>query len=265
MSKSRREFLAEASLTALAAMTATRAEGQQAKEPPPGAPPAFGTAPPVGPEVSPGTFAEAEKLVRVEMNVTEREQAAGNWRRAMAQLYERRTGPRKIEIESTISPYSQWNPILPGMTKGPLRDQFVWSKADPGSLPSRDEDIAFAPVTRLARWIETRQLKSERLTQIYLERIRRFDPKLRCIITLTDKLALEQARQADQEIAAGKYRGPLHGIPWGGKDLLDTAGIPTTYGAEPFRDRIPREDAAVVRRLREAGAVLVAKLSLGAL
>jgi hypothetical protein len=93
----------------------------------------------------------------------------------------------------------------------------------------------------------------------------RFDPKLRCTITLTRELALSQAKKADQEIAAGKYRGPLHGIPWGGKDLLDTAGIPTTYGAEPFRNRVPDADAAVVKRLHEAGAVLVAKLSLGAL
>src|SRR3954471_11413426 len=265
MSKSRRQFLTEASLTALAAMAASPLVGQQAKQPPPGAPPAFGTAPPVGPEVSPATFAGAEKLVRVVMTDAERAQAAGNWRRAMAQLYERRTGPRQATIEPTLAPYSLWNPILPGQKATPARDQFLWSKSDPGPLPSRDEDLAFAPVTRLARWIETRQLKSERLTNIYRERIRRFDPKLRCIITLTDKLALEQARQADQEIAAGKYRGPLHGIPWGGKDLLDTADIPTTYGAEPFRDRIPLEDSVVVKRLHAAGAVLIAKLSLGAL
>ena len=88
-----------------------------------------------------------------------------------------------------------------------------------------------------------------RLTQIYLERLERFNPTLRCVITLTRELALAQAKQADAEIAAGKYRGPLHGIPWGAKDLLDTAGIPTTYGAEPFRDRVPKEDSAVVARL----------------
>jgi len=128
-----------------------------------------------------------------------------------------------------------------------------------------DDEIAFAPVTQLSRWIETRVLSSERLTRIYLDRLRRYDPKLRCVITLTTDVALAQARQADAEIGAGKYRGPLHGIPWGGKDLLDTAGIPTTYGAEPFRSRVPTRDAAVVTRLRDAGAVLVAKLSLGAL
>ncbi len=265
MSKSRRQFLTHASLTLLGAAVASRTQAQQTTEPPPGEPPAFGTAPPVGPQVSPTTFAEAEKLMQVELTAAERAQAAGNWRSAIAPLYERRTGPRKLALESTIAPYSQWNPVLPGEKAGPQRDQFIWSKGDPGPLPSHDEDIAFAPVTHLARWIEKRQLTSERLTQLYLARLKHFDPKLRCVITLTSELALAQAKKADQEIAAGKYRGPLHGIPWGGKDLLDTAGIPTTYGAEPFRNRIPAADAAVVRRLHEAGAVMVAKLSLGAL
>jgi Asp-tRNA(Asn)/Glu-tRNA(Gln) amidotransferase A subunit family amidase len=132
-------------------------------------------------------------------------------------------------------------------------------------LPSRDEDIAFARLPALSRWIESRALTSERLTRIYLERLERFQPRLNCTITLTREAALTQAQRADAEIAAGRYRGPLHGIPWGAKDLLDTAGIPTTYGAEPFRDRVPAKDAAVVERLHRAGAVLVAKLSLGAL
>src|SRR6185436_19071868 len=103
----------------------------------------------------------------------------------------------------------------------------------------------------------------ERLTTIYVDRIARFDGRLRSIITLTRDHALERARQADREIAAGRYRGPLHGIPYGVKDLLDTQGIATTWGAEPFRDRVPAADSAVVRRLDAAGAVLVAKLSLG--
>ena len=126
-------------------------------------------------------------------------------------------------------------------------------------------DIAFAPVWKLSQWVRSRELSSERLTHIYLDRMRRFDPQLRCVITLTEELALTQARRADREITAGRYRGALHGIPWGVKDLLDTDGIRTTYGAEPFKDRVPRADAAVVRRLHDAGAVLIAKLSLGAL
>ncbi len=128
-----------------------------------------------------------------------------------------------------------------------------------------EADIAYASVAQLSRWIERRELSSERLTQIYIRRIERFDPKLRCVITLAREHALEQARKADAEIAAGHYRGPLHGIPWGAKDLLDTAGIPTTYGAEPFKDRVPAVDGAVAARLNAAGAVLLAKLSMGAL
>ena len=230
-----------------------------------GAPPAFGTAPAVGPAVSAGSFAEAEKLVQVSLSPAARELAAGNWRKQMAPVYERRTGPRKLALEATVAPASRWDPVLPGQAAGPARERFVGSKVAAAQLPGDDRDIAFAPLTQLAHWVETRQLTSERLTRIYLERIERFDAKLRCVITLTRDLALAQAKQADLEIAGGKYRGPLHGIPWGAKDLVDTAGIATTYGAEPFRNRVPARDAAVVQRLHQAGAVLVAKLSMGAL
>jgi len=262
MSNSRRGFLTS-SAALFAAVGASVSAEEQA--PPPGAPPAFGTAPPVGPEVTPATFAEAEKLVQVQLTDPERAQAAQNWRESMAALYERRTGPRKVALGTSVVPYSQCNPVLPGHHAMPLQDRFVRTDSDPGTLPDTDAEIAFAPVWKLSRWIKTRQLSSERLTHIYLDRLAKFDPKLRCVITPTRDLALSQAKRADAQIAAGKYRGALHGIPWGGKDLLDTAGIPTTYGAEPFRNRIPKDDAAVVKRLHEAGAVLVAKLSLGAL
>jgi Asp-tRNA(Asn)/Glu-tRNA(Gln) amidotransferase A subunit family amidase len=264
MSKSRREFFSEAALAVLAVSVPCSAQ-EQKPDAPAGAPPAFGTAKPVGPEVSSATFAQAEKLVQVEFSEPERAQAAFSWRVSMAPLYERRTGPLKVSLEPGLAPYSQWNPILPGEKTLPARNQFIRSKADPGPLPANDEDIAFATVTQLSRWVEQRKLTSERLTNLYLERLEKYNPTLRCAITVTRELALNQAKRADREIAAGKYRGPLHGIPWGGKDLLDTAGIPTTYGAEPFRDRLPAKDAAVVARLHEAGAVLVAKLSLGAL
>jgi Asp-tRNA(Asn)/Glu-tRNA(Gln) amidotransferase A subunit family amidase len=267
MSKSRRQFLAVTSLGVLGAAATYSSRAQNPADLPPGAPPAFGTAPAVGPEVSSSTFAEAEKLVQFELSLEERAVAADSWRKMMAPLYERRTGPRRVALEAGLAPASRWDPMLPGVWSktGPQRDRFIRSNIDPGALPARDEDIAFAPLTRLSRWIEQRKLSSERLTRIYLKRLEQFDPKLRCVITLTQELALAQAKRADEEIAAGKYRGPLHGIPWGAKDLLDTAGIPTTYGAEPFRNRVPAEDAAVVRRLHDAGAVLVAKLSLGAL
>ena len=263
MRKSRRQFLAVSSLTVLGA--ALPGKAQNPADLPPGAPSAFGTSPPVGPEVSPVTFAESEKLVQVELTAGERDMAAASWRKTMAPLYERRTGPRKVTLEPSLAPATRWDPSLPGAKPLPERDRFLRSKSDPGPLPANDADIAFASVTQLSRWIEHKKLSSERLTRIYLKRIEQFDPRLRCIITVTADLALAQAKKADQEIAAGKYRGPLHGIPWGTKDLLDTAGIPTTYGAEPFRNRIPAEDAAVVKRLHNAGAVLVAKLSLGAL
>jgi len=289
MAQSRREFLAQGSAGLVAAAISSAGSDAEQAQPPgapaqpsgsttPGAPPAFGTAPPAGPAVSAETFVQAEKLVQVELRPAELAQAAGNWQQSMAALFERRTGPRKLRIEESVAPATVWNPRMtaigsqveacspvslePGVVIG--MDQ-VGDGPKPPALPSRDEDIAFAPVTLLAEWVGTKQITSERLTEIYLDRLERFDPRLRCVITLTRDHALEQARAADQEIAAGKYRGPLHGIPWGAKDLLDTAGIATTYGAEPFRNRIPEKDAAVVAKLNEAGAVLVAKLSMGAL
>jgi len=231
----------------------------------PGAPPAFGTAPEAGPAVSTTTFAEAEKLVQFQLSDADRETAAGNWRSSMAALYERRVGPRKFSPPSTIAPATRWDPASITEHAGPARDHFIRTPNLKTPLPANDQDIAFAPLSQLSRWIETRQLTSERLTRLYLDRLRQFDPKLRCVITLTSDSALAQAQQADREIAAGHYRGPLHRIPWGAKDLLDTAGIATTYGAEPYRNRVPTQDAVVVKRLHDAGAVLVAKLSLGAL
>jgi Asp-tRNA(Asn)/Glu-tRNA(Gln) amidotransferase A subunit family amidase len=265
MSRPRRQFLSGISAGFVAALAACRKAPGKAAELPAGAPPAFGTAPGVGPAVSANTFAEAGKLMQVEMTPAERQVAADLWPRSIAPVYERRTGPRKLALDPAIAPAAVWNPVLPGESVPGGVDRFVRSKANGVGVPEKDEDIAFAPVTSLSHWIESRQLTSERLTGIYLERLRRFDPKLRCVITLTPELALAQAKLADREIAAGRYRGPLHGIPWGAKDLLDTAGIATTWGAEPYRNRIPTTDAAVVKRLHDAGAVLLAKLSLGAL
>src|SRR5881396_2055498 len=263
----RRQFLITAPLGVLGAAVACRGEPQGAtvSAPPPGAPPTFGTAPVSGPAVSRLTFAEAEKLEQVTMSAAEREMAAASWRQSMAPLLERRVGPRKIALEPHIAPATRWNPVLAEESSGPTRDTFVRSRSEAVPLPTSDADIAVSPVTQLSRWIEQKTLTSERLTTIYLTRIERLDPTLRCIITLTKDVALAQAKKADAEIAAGRYRGPLHGIPFGVKDLLDTAGIATTYGAEPFRNRVPAADSAVVQRLNEAGAVLIAKLSLGAL
>jgi Asp-tRNA(Asn)/Glu-tRNA(Gln) amidotransferase A subunit family amidase len=272
MKKSRREFLTQSSLGVLATLAASRhALASDADVPsappsvPPGMPSAFATSPAVGPEVSAATFGAAEKLARVALTESELKQAAGSWRVAMAPLYERRTGPRKLMLEETIAPASCWNPRLPGVPALALHRTFVRAEPKPEPLPELEQDIAFASVAQLSRWVERRELSSTRLTQIYLDRLQRFGPRLKCVITLTAELAHSQAKKADAEIAAGKYRGPLHGIPWGAKDLLDTRGIRTTYGAEPFKDRVPATDAVVVKRLNDAGAVLVAKLSMGAL
>ena len=157
-----------------------------------------------------------------------------------------------------------FNPVPPGMRlpteQQPLRRQLLTV-----DMPSTDEELAFLPVTHLGRLIETRQLKPSELTALYLARLREYDPVLQCVVSLTEDQAHEQARLADEEIAAGTYRGPLHGIPWGAKDLLAVRGTRTTWGASPYRNQMFETDATVYRRLTEAGAILVAKLSMGAL
>ena len=265
--KTRREFLSQAPLGLLGAVVASRVAAQTGTPPapPPGSPGAFNTAPAVGPKLSDATFAEAEKLEQVTLTAAQRAMAVSSWPTSMAGLLERRTGPNKVALADHLAPATVWNPILSGHAVGPARDRFVPAALAATPLPDRDEDIAFASVAQLGQWIHARKLSSTRLTGIYIERIKRLDPKLRCVITLCEAHALAQAKQADREIAAGRYRGPLHGIPWGAKDLLDTAGIATTFGAAPFRHRVPDNDAAVVKRLNAAGAVLVAKLSMGAL
>ena len=200
MGRSRREFLAQSSMGLIGAVMAGEAEVASAEQTPqtpatPGAPPAFGTAPPVGPEVSAATFVEAEKLVQVTMSAEHRAEAAGNWRQSMASVYERRTGPRKVEIEYGDEPATVWNPQL-GFGRSlpscrldivPEPNHELLTVGVPGSPTQHtsEEEIAFAPVTKLREWISTRQITSERLTKIYLERLKRFQPKLNCVITLT--------------------------------------------------------------------------------
>ncbi len=272
----RRQFLITAPMGMLAATAACRDQAPAPSSPAaaapspaaplaPGAPPTFGTGPVTGPPVTAATFAEAEKLAQVTLRPADRDLAAAAWQRSLAPLLERRTGPRIVALDDTVAPATVWTPSRLDTHAAPARDVFVRTRGAAVPLPASDADIAYAPVTQLARWLEAKQLTATRLTQIYLARIAALDPKLRSVITVTADHALAQAAQADREIAAGRYRGPLHGIPYGVKDLLDTAGIPTTYGAEPFRNRVPVADSAVVRRLTAAGAVLVAKLSLGAL
>src|ERR1035438_7712545 len=174
---------------------------------------------------------------------------------------------RKIDVPYDTEPAFAFHPGLPGRTpiKGPQRFETTIPKTGTAKAPSSLEELAFLPVTELAPLVRSRAVSSTGLTRMYLERMKKYSPKLLCLITLTEEPALEQAAAADSEIKAGKYRGPLHGIPFGVKDLFDTKGITTTWGAEPFEHRIPVYDATCVERLYKAGAVLIGKLSMGAL
>jgi len=173
---------------------------------------------------------------------------------------------RKTEVPYETEPAFSFHPGLPDHQPkaGPSRFRPSLKAVRTKRLPP-PEDLAFLPVTSLAPLIKARVLTSMDLTRLYLERLKQYGPKLLCVVTLTEELALEQARSADTEIRAGKYRGPLHGIPYGLKDLFATKGIKTTWGAEPFQEQVPAYDCAVYERLRNAGGVLAAKLSMGAL
>jgi len=174
---------------------------------------------------------------------------------------------RKIEVPYDTEPAFTFFPGLPGRVpgKGPARFQTTFARAKKTKAPPDVEDLAFWRVSDLAPLVRHREVTSTALTRMYLERMKKYSPKLLSVVTLTEDHALEQAAAADADIRRGHYRGPLHGIPFGVKDLFDTKGIPTTWGAEPFENRVPDSDATCVDRLYKAGAVLIAKLSMGAL
>jgi len=174
---------------------------------------------------------------------------------------------RKLDIPLDTEPAFWFQPGLPDRQpiKGPQRFETTIPKSGAAKAPSNLEDLAFWRVTELAPLVRSRAVSSTDLTKMYIERMRKYSPKLLCLITSTEELAMDQAALADKEIKSGHYRGPLHGIPFGVKDLFDTKGILTTWGAEPYQNRVPDRDATVVERLRNAGAVLIAKLSMGAL
>ena len=212
-------------------------------------------------DLEPEDLAAAERLAGLEFSADERMLALKSLPLHLA-AYARR---RPVDLPNGLAPATGFDPRLPGQRFDTKPRPLVRSSSDPGPLPDRELEIAHAPVAKLSRWLESGAITSRRLTGIYLERLRAVDPALHCVVSTTDDLALAQAERADEELRRGQRRGPLHGIPWGAKDLLDTAGIPTTWGAAPFRDRVPARDAEVVSRLERAGAVLVAKLSLGEL
>lgn len=171
----------------------------------------------------------------------------------------------KLQIPNHVAPALVFDPVLPGMKFNRTRKPPRMSETDPVEAPRNLEDAAFYSVRQLAELVRSRKVSSLALTEMYLERLKRYDPLLKCVITFAEKRARAQAKEADRDLARGKYRGPLHGLPWGAKDLLAVKGYPTTWGAAGFEDQKLDEDAAVVQRLDKAGAVLMAKLSLGAL
>jgi len=201
------------------------------------------------------TLTEVERLAGLSFTAAERELMLETAPLSL-HVAERR---QEFALENSDAPALGFRPVAP-----PLGDQFDATAPTP-EPPGSDEDLAFAPIGDLAHWISTGVVTSERLTSLSLERLARIGPDLACVVTLLEERALDEARAADRELARGVSRGPLHGIPYGAKDLLDSAGVPTTWGAGPSRDRVPERDAFVVERLRDAGAVLVAKLSMGEL
>lgn len=211
--------------------------------------------------VSKEALAGAEKLAGLDFSDDERELML----KGLDELRSDYEKLREVPLDNSVPPALHFDPVLPGMeiSERPLTARV--SRPRLTARPSDDAELAFLPVTELGNLIRIGEISSVELTTLYLERLEKHDPELHCVITLTEERAMEQASRADRELARGAWRGPLHGVPWGAKDLLAVRGYPTTWGAAPFREQNVDEDATVVQRLDEAGAVLVAKLSLGAL
>jgi Asp-tRNA(Asn)/Glu-tRNA(Gln) amidotransferase A subunit family amidase len=216
---------------------------------------------PEGAALSVEQIRQAEWIAGIELTEAERELMRSGVEELLADF----ARIREIPLDNAVPPALYFDPAPAGAAPPPGRGRVVPSYTAAPSRPSSDEDLAFATVAELATLLRTRKVSSTELTRLYLERLKRLDPQLRCVVTLTEELALEQAAEADREIAAGRYRGPLHGVPWGSKDLLSLPGYPTTWGATPYRDQVLGREATAVARLREAGAVHLAKLTLGAL
>jgi Asp-tRNA(Asn)/Glu-tRNA(Gln) amidotransferase A subunit family amidase len=172
---------------------------------------------------------------------------------------------RSVALPNSVPPALVFDPIPVGFYPSRSHKEFRMSDYSSTAMPGSVEDLAFATVGELAQLLKSRKVTSVELTKMYIARLKKYDPKLHCVVTLTEDIALRQARHADEEIASGKYRGPLNGIPYGVKDLLAAKGAPTTWGSVPFKAQTIDEDATVVRRLNEAGAVMLAKLSMGEL
>ncbi len=211
--------------------------------------------------VTPQMLEQAAKLAGLDFTPEEREMMLKGVNEALESL----EAIRAVPVDNSVPPALNFDPLA-GRELGPaVRRPPVVGPVPPATVGDNLESLAFLHVTQLGQLVRTRQVTSRQLTEMYLERLERHDARLYCVVTLTRELALEQAERADREIAAGRYRGPLHGIPWGAKDLLAVRGYRTTWGAMPYMNQVIGQDATVVQRLEEAGAVLVAKLTLGAL
>jgi Asp-tRNA(Asn)/Glu-tRNA(Gln) amidotransferase A subunit family amidase len=243
---------------ALTAPSLTKALGQTVTPSPSPSPTSSPTPPPL--RVTKEMLRNAEKMIGIELTDAQEAMALQN----VSINLDRYEALRKIDVPLDTEPATLFHPALPGRKFDLHPAKFKLSKTQPTAFHTV-EDLAFASLTELAELVRTRKVSPVELTKMYLGRLKRFGPKLNCVVTLTEELALSQAADAEREINRGKYRGPLHGIPWGAKDLFATKGIRTTWGAEPYRDQVIDYDATVVERLRDAGAVLVAKLSMGAL
>jgi Asp-tRNA(Asn)/Glu-tRNA(Gln) amidotransferase A subunit family amidase len=212
--------------------------------------------------ISPADVAAADKIAgRDYYNDAERKMTAEN----LAGTRDRLKALRARPIDPNIEPAVHFDPRVAGMKIPSGESSFSLSDTPTPEFNGDIKSLAFASIADLSRLIHAKKITSLDLTKMYLERLKEIGPKLNCVVTLIEDLALEQAHRADEELAAGKDRGPLHGIPWGAKDLLATKGIPTTWGAKPYIDQVFEEDATVVRKLHDVGAVLLAKLSLGEL
>src|SRR6266480_1528253 len=215
-----------------------------------------------GADITVDTIASAEEVAGVHFDQPERELMLDG----LKQQEQRIEALHKIPLDNSVSPAIVFDPLPPGKKiQSEPRRPMVRSKVPRRAAPADVDDLAFLPVTELSELVRRGKVTSLELTQMYIARLKRYDPVLRCVISLTEDRAFRQARAADTEIRRGHYRGPLHGIPWGAKDLLAVRGYKTTWGAGPFKGQVIDNDATVVKRLDEAGAVLVAKLTLGEL
>ncbi|HEY7428288.1 MAG TPA: amidase [Gemmataceae bacterium] len=212
--------------------------------------------------ITPDMIRQAEWIAGLKLSDEDRKALAGSLDRQQRAF----ETMRAVKLPHEVPPALSFHPApwLPPSSEPVRRGVEPIVQAAP-KKPDTSEELAFLAVTALAALVRTRQVSSVELTKLYLERLRKYDPVLRCVVSYTEDLALKQAERADREVASGRYRGPLHGIPWGAKDLIAYPGYKTTWGAAPFKDQVIDTKATVAHRLEEAGAVLIAKLTLGAL